>query len=214
MIYSEIRQRVYDILMLPPSEVSRMGYEEKIPRIINECLLRIANSVTPNLREFNISLSANDFSSGNYRLNMPPDFISFALEQDAYLNNDYFVLSRFVGSNGLLLTGKENNRANSVFKYTIFYNAFYPKISGNQIKTVEFIPSKPWYKEVSKSIEEFNLSDNIGNLIPHFVVGQLLAQDDKVRSIAELNEFDIQLATLDVSRNERQREYHSSRGWY
>ena len=216
MTYTEIKQRVQDLVNLPVDEMLAMGYTAKIPRTINECLQRIVNSLATNLRELTIKISSADFVNGKYRLTMPPDFMSFALEQDAYLNGDYFVLTKFIGSDSILLTGDETHKRADSFEYTIFYNAFYPTISsdGKTFTNIQLASTKPYYTKVVETIDKFEVPDNIGTIIPHFVAGQLLASDDVVRSTTELNEFDIQLSSLDTSRNERQREYHSARGWY
>jgi hypothetical protein len=216
MTYTEIKQRIQDLLNLPVDEMLAMGYSAKIPRVVNECLQRIVNTAATNLRELTFTLSSDDFMAGKYRLTMPPDFMSFASEQDAYLNGDYFVLTKFIGSNSILLTGDETHKYSNAFEYTIFYNAFYPVISpdGKTFTHVQLIDSAPYFTTATESIDKFEVPDNVGTIIPHFVAGQLLASDDMVRSTTELNEFDIQLSNLDTSRNERQREYHSSRGWY
>lgn len=230
MTYNEIKQRVYDILGLDFDEADRLGYTNKIPRIMNEATFRIANAVVPYLREYIVKISRKNLPA---RVTMPPDFISFATEQDAYINGKNFVLTNFIGSDGVVLYGNEADSGcykfvDDIVEYHIFYNAYYPKVmdGGKYYLFYEFITPTPtdadsWKDtliptEVSRTSNQlsFEMPTHIGDLIPHYVVSQLLAFDDKVRSIQEMNEFEVLLANLDVSRNERQRNYHSVRGWY
>ena len=234
MTYNEIKQRVYDILCLDFDEADRLGYTNKIPRAVNEATFRIANAVVPYLREYTIKISRKNFPA---RVTMPPDFISFATEQDAYLNGKNFVLTNFIGDNGLILYGNETDdtgryckfrHIDDVVEYRIFYNAYYPKVmdGGKYYLCYEFIDPVPTDADAWKDTlipteadrttgkASFEVPTHIGDLIPHYVVAQLLAFDDKVRSVQEMNEFEVLLANLDVSRHERQRNYHSIRGWY
>ena len=96
MTYSEIKQRVFDLLFIPFEEANRLHYTDKIPRIINEALFRIAHSVLPNLREYVIKLTHSKLPA---RISMPPDFISFADEQNAYLDGMQFCLTQFISDN-------------------------------------------------------------------------------------------------------------------
>lgn len=85
MTYQEVIQRVYDVLQFDKAEATRLGYTGRVPRIINECLFRIANSVVPYLREYTVRLSRASLIGHIARVSLPPDFLSFADEQDAYL---------------------------------------------------------------------------------------------------------------------------------
>ena len=225
MNYDEIKQRVMDITSFDSNEMMRLGYTSKIPRIINECLFRIANGILPNLREYKIKLSTDVLPA---RIVMPPDFLSFANEQDAYLNGKNFVLTNFIGNDSIIVYGNEVPTTDTTLEYTIFYNAYYPKLiaGGSQYECVIFpdelqINSDGWSKKTVSVLGDaltntpaFELPQHISDLIPHYVAGQLLALDDKVRSITELNEFEVMLAQIDNTRNERQRDYQSVRGWY
>lgn len=234
MIYSEIKQRIYDILCMPFEEAERLHYTDKIPRAINEALFRIAHSVLPNLREYVVVLTKDILPA---KLTMPPDFISFADEQNAYLNGKQFVLENFVGENGVILTGNETENLYSYGKfeiankneYHIFYNALYPKLvdSGMCFNKVTFAEMNIPVNNDNYTIEQipaessrlnntsiYEIPDIAAMLIPHYVAGQLLVLDDKVRSIEEMNEFETLLATINTNRNERPRSYHSSKGWY
>ena len=244
MTYSEIKQRVFDILQFSTEEATRMGYTERIPRSVNEALFRIANAVMPYTREYKFRLSATSLVGHRATITMPPDFMSFADEQDAYirtykqtgdtseeLTDDYFIVTKFTSYNKIILNGREVDGSFpecDFIEYSIFYNAYYPRlIEGG--KYYDFIDldgtpaiDKDNWSHVKVPVIEgrtiddvsFELPTNIGDLIPHYVVGQLLTLDDKVRSITEMNEFETMLAQLNVSRNERQREYRSSKGWY
>lgn len=225
MTYNEIKQRVIDILGFDTEEMTRLNYTPKIPRILNECLFRIANSILPNLREYRFVLTPDIMPA---RIIMPPDFLSFANEQDAYLNGKNFVLTNFIGNDSVVLYGNEVPNIDGNLEYTIFYNAYYPKVidGGMNYKCIvladELQPNTDGWKEETvsllgdtlKNIPPFDLPMHISDLIPHYIAGQLLSLDDKVRSITELNEFENMLAQIDTNRNERQREYHSTRGWY
>lgn len=230
MTYSEIKQRVFDLLFMPFEEANRLHYTDKIPRIINEALFRIAHSVLPNLREYVIKLTHSKLPA---RISMPPDFISFADEQNAYLDGMQFCLTQFVGYNEVILTGHETDNlisGDTVHEYHIFYNANYPRLASSGIDfsvvtfaTGEDIPvdadnytivSIPAEASRVTGGEVYNVPDIVAELVPHYVVGQLLVLDDKVRSIEEMNEFENLLATINVHRNERPREYYSSKGWY
>lgn len=218
MTYNDIKQRVYDLLDMPISEAVRAGYSSKLHRVFNEATFRIAHSVLPNLREYIIIINSDKLPA---KITMPPDFISFADEQNAYLNGKNFILTDFVGYNGLLLKGDGSD----VCTYKIYYNALYPEIieGGNKYNIVKFvqtidadgyiIETKP--TETSHNADEsFDWPQIVGQLAPHYIVGQLLMRDDKVRAIEEMNAFETLLASVSVDRNERQREYHSSKGWY
>lgn len=237
MTYSEIKQRVFDLLFIPFEEANRLHYTDKIPRIINEALFRIAHSVLPNLREYVIKLTHSKLPA---RISMPPDFISFADEQNAYLDGMQFCLTQFISDNEIILTGHEIDdlvyrpgrlfKPDKIHEYHIFYNANYPRIASSGIDfsvvtfaTGEDIPvdadnytivSVPAEASRVTGGEVYNIPDIVAELVPHYVVGQLLVLDDKVRSIEEMNEFENLLATINVHRNERPREYHSSKGWY
>lgn len=236
MTYQDIKQRVYDLLFMPVEEANRLHYTDKIPRILNEALFRIAHSVLPNLREYIIKLTHSKLPA---RISMPPDFIAFADEQNAYLDGTQFCLTQFIGTNEVILTGHEIDNLvvsdievtnDTVHEYHIFYNANYPRISGSGTEfsvvtfatgedipvdadnyTIETVPS-----EASRVTggNVYNIPDIVAELVPHYIAGQLLVLDDKVRSIEEMNEFENLLATINVHRNERPREYHSSKGWY
>lgn len=234
MTYEEIKQRTYDILNMPFEEANRLHYTDKIPRIVNEALFRIAHSVLPNLREYVVRLTPDILP---VKLTMPPDFISFADEQNAYLNGKAFILTDFIGTDGIILTGGEvdtqlklGEYLNSPYEYHIFYNALYPRIieGGINYSRVVFaegimIPTNSDNYKVenvpvigSRVTGEgaYDIPDIAGQLVPHYVAGQLLVLDDKVRSIEEMNEFEVLLASINTHRNERPREYHSSKGWY
>lgn len=236
MTYQEIKQRVYDLLFMPFEEADRLHYTDKIPRILNEALFRIAHSVLPNLREYTIKISQNKMPA---RISMPPDFISFADEQNAYLNGKPFCLTNFIGNNEILLFGNEVDDSayksstlneSKVNEYHIFYNALYPKLtnSGIEFQVIEFangddIPvNSDNYSIVTVPAESSQITGNkaydlpsiVSELIPHYIAGQLLVLDDKVRSIEEMNEFETLLAAINTHRNERPREYHSAKGWY
>lgn len=226
MTYNDIKQRVYDILDISVSEAVRVGYSKKIHRIFNEATFRIAHSVLPNLREYKFAISADKLPA---KITMPPDFISFAEDQNAYANGKNFILTDFIDRDGLLLTGNESGtkyRDSEIIRYTVYYNALYPEIvdGGKNYKVFEFVEAidADAYEIVTKPTEVIhnNLDTSmewpqiIGQLVPHYIAAQLLANDDKTRSIVEMNNFETLLATVNVDRNERQREYRSVRGWY
>lgn len=163
---------------------------------------------------------------------MPPDFISFFDDQYGYLDNQDFILTNFVGRNSIILKGNEipGYEVGNIITYTLFYNAHYPKIvdGGKYYNVLAFaegndIPLNvdnyiniliPTEADRTTTTNSFEIPDLIAELIPHYVVSKLLAQDDKVRSAQEMNEFEIMLSRVNVDQNERQREYHSSKGWY
>lgn len=241
MTYEDIKQRVFDILGYDTDECNRLGYTSKIPRILNECLFRIANSIWPYLREYKLKFSADKLPA---RITMPPDFLSFADEQDAYLNGKNFILTNFIGDDGIILNGDETkdfgvsyefnacnlhtdceNKVLRELDYTIFYNAHYPTIIDGGINYQAVLFDEPSLNKenwVVKSIPlkggdgymPFKIPQHIAHAVPHYIAGQLLAADDKTRSVIELNEFENMLAQIDLGRHERQREYRSSRGWY
>lgn len=226
MTYNDIKQRVYDILDISVSEAVRVGYSKKIHRIFNEATFRIAHSVLPNLREYKFAISADKLPA---KITMPPDFISFAEDQNAYANGKNFILTDFIDRDGLLLTGNESGTKygdSEIIRYTVYYNALYPEIvdGGKNYKVFEFVEAidTDAYEIVTKPTEAIhnNLDTSmewpqiIGQLVPHYIAAQLLANDDKTRSIVEMNNFETLLATVNVDRNERQREYRSVRGWY
>lgn len=224
MTYNDIKQRVYDILDMPMPEILRVGYTSKIHRIFNEATFRIAHSVLPNLREYRITISVDKLPA---KLIMPPDFISFADEQNAYVNGKNFVLTEFIDRNAVILSGDEGGVDSSDIRtYTLYYNALYPEIidGGKKYRFVHFIDTidADGYEICTEPTEVMHNDDDtsydwpqiIGQLVPHYIAGQLLANDDKTRSITELNSFETLLATVNVDRNERQRTYRSVRGWY
>lgn len=237
MTYADIRQRVYDIIDMPVDELIRIGYTKKIHRIFNEATFRIAHSILPNLRAYKFSLTYDKMPA---KVTMPPDFISFADEQNAYINGINFILTDFIDNTGLILTGHEANAVGIPYKYinengdevstlrfdyTVYYNALYPEIvdGGQNYKTYELVSkvNSDSYTQMKLPVEDsLNgaapdiWSQIIGQLVPHYIAAQLLASDDKVRSIAEMNAFETLLATVNVERHERQREYRSVRGWY
>lgn len=243
MTYNDIKQRVYDLLWpITEAEARRIGYSDKIHRIFNEATFRVAHAILPNVRVYKIKLSADKLPA---QISMPPDFISFCEEQNAYVNGRNFVLTRFVGYNNVILGGEFSepynheidcycadeelkNKRVKEFEYHIYYNALYPEVvdGGKNFKFLK-IPDDPVlnsdnyeYERIpteqihNNTQESYQLPELIGHIIPHFIVSQLLSLDDKVRSIEELNTFETLLATVNVDRNERQREYHSVRGWY
>ena len=153
------------------------------------------------------------------------------------MNGIQFVLENFVGENGVILTGNETENLYSYGKfeiankneYHIFYNALYPKLvdSGMYFNKVTFAEMNIPVNNDNYTIEQipaessrlnntsiYEIPDIAAMLIPHYVAGQLLVLDDKVRSIEEMNEFETLLATINTNRNERPRSYHSSKGWY
>lgn len=218
MTYESIKQRVIDVLGLPISEVVRLEYATKIPRIFNEATFRIAHSILPNLREYTVKLSVDKLPA---RVEMPPDFISFADEQSAWLNGMPFLLTQFVGSKSVILTGTEviGHTPSGILTYKIFYNAVYPKISDTE-KVFESVVLETEnvnadnYKIEDVITNAVDIPDIIGMAIPHYIAGQLLAIDDKVRSTEELNEFEILISTTSTYRHERTKEYRSVKGWY
>lgn len=218
MTYENIKQRVYDQLCMPPGEVERLGYASKIPRLLNEALFRIAHSILPNLREYVVKINYDKLPA---KVTMPPDFISFADEQAAYLNGEPFTLTKFVGASSIILDGNEtqNIQRYTQFEYHIFYNAEYPRIK-DDAKTftkIELTDDKidaDNYNTVELSIASFDIPDIAGMAIPHYIAGQLLVLDDKVRSTEEMNEFETLISVASTYRHERTREYHSSKGWY
>lgn len=237
MTYSDIKQRVYDILDMPVTEAIRAGHASKIHRSFNEATFRIAHSIMPNLRAYKFSLTADKLPA---KVSMPPDFISFAEEQNAYVNGRNFIVTDFIDKSSLILTSKEapcsgyeyTYTENGVEKrtlrydYTVYYNALYPEIvdGGQNYKIYQFTDAvnDDAYTVVKEPVEvihndkdtSMEWSQIIGHLVPHYIVSQLLANDDKTRSITEMNNFETLLATVNVDRNERQREYRSVRGWY
>lgn len=237
MKYNDIKQRVYDLLDMPVAEVVRMGYASKIHRIFNEAAFTIAHSILPNLREYKFSITADKLPA---KITMPPDFISFADEQNAYVNGKNFVLTDYIDNSGLLLTGKETvangipykyiedgKEINTlIYNYTVYYDALYPEIidggkNYNLILFTDAVNADAYEYAVTPTEIIHNNNDTsldwpqiIGHLVPHYIVSQLLARDDKVRSISEMNQFESLLAKVNVERRERQREYRSVRGWY
>ena len=232
MTYTDIKQRVYDILDMPVTEAIRAGYTKKIYRAFNEATFRIAHSVMSNLREYRISLTADKLPA---KVIMPPDFISFAEEQNAYVNGNNFILTEFTDRSAIILTGKEAGVIGYKYTYTengiekqtlrydyiLYYNALYPEItdSGQNYRVYKFIDAVNAdafieTREPTEADGSLEWSQIIGQLAPHYIVAQLLANDDKTRSIVEMNNFETLLATVNVDRNERQREYRSVHGWY
>ena len=217
MTYEHIKQRVYDQLCMPEQEVNRLGYASKIPRLLNEALFRIAHSILPNLREYVVKLNYDKLPA---KVTMPPDFISFADEQAAYLNGQPFTLTKFVGVSGIILDGNETQtNISGILEYHIFYNAEYPRIldkATSYIK-VDLTSDKvdaDNYNTVELPVNSFDIPDIAAMAIPHYIAGQLLVLDDKVRSIEEMNEFETLISVTSTYRHERTREYHSSKGWY
>lgn len=217
MTYENIKQRVYDQLKLPETEINRLGYAAQIPRLLNAALFRIANSILPNLREYIININADKLPA---RVTMPTDFIAFADEQAAYLNGQPFTLTKFIGESGVILDGHETSKTlTGLLEYRIFYNADYPRLDDAALMwtVTELSQNKidaDNYSVVKIPVNEYDIPDVAAMAIPHYIAGQLLSLDDKVRSIAELNEFEILLSTVSTYRHERTREFRSSRGWY
>jgi hypothetical protein len=171
----------------------------------------------PDIKVYKVKISKNKLPA---KVSLPPDFISFCEDQDASANGKFFVLDKFVGYRDIILTGNECTDTKDYIEYHIYYNAMYPSIvDGGQNFNILSISEEPplnednW-KYVKVLASEYEIPDIVGNLVPHYIVSQLLSQDDKVRSIEELNTFETLLATVNVDRNVRQRKYHSSRGWY
>ena len=237
MTYENIKQRVYDQLCMPPGEVERLGYASKIPRLLNEALFRIAHSILPNLREYVVKFTPNVLP---VRVTMPPDFISFADEQAAYLNGEPFTLTKFVGASSIILDGNEIQTMShlshfetcercmpdelrvpksNILEYHIFYNAEYPRIK-DDAKTftkIELTDDKidaDNHSDIVLAVNDYDIPDIAAMAIPHYIVGQLLVLDDKVRSTEEMNEFETLISVASTYRHERTREYHSSKGWY
>lgn len=217
MKYEAIKQRVYDQLKLPETEVKRLGYAVQIPRLLNAALFRIANAIFPNLREYVIKITADKLPA---RVSMPPDFLAFADEQTAYLNGQPFTLTKFVGLSDIILTGTEvPNIHVDTFEYHIFYNADYPRITDSALKWQTIALSEnnvnsDNFRLTEIDVNNYDVPDVAAMAIPHYIAGHLLSLDDKVRSIEELTEFENLLAIVSTYRHERTREYHSSRGWY
>lgn len=218
MTYSDIKQRVYDILDMPVAEAVRAGYSQKIHRIFNEATFRIAHSIMPNLRAYKFVLTKDKLPA---KVSMPPDFISFADDQNGYVNGKNFVITDFIDKDSIIVTGKETEAIANEYEYTVYYNALYPELidGGQNYRIYDFINAvnADAYIETKQPAEGDNAlhwSQIIGQLVPHYIVSQLLSNDDKTRSITEMNNFETLLATVNVDRNERQREYHSVRGWY
>jgi len=225
MKYNELKQRVLDILCLDTEEANRLNYIDKIPRTLNGALFRVAHSIGINVREYVLKLTIDKFP---VKVIMPKDFISFAIDQHTYLNGYDFVLTNFIGPNGIILYGTEipelvdpeNIDPEYVYEYRIFYNALFPRLS-QEGKTYTYysLLDNPEVNADSCNTEvldisNFEISDNISEALPHYIVADLLSLDDKVRSTTEMNEFETLLATITVDRQERQRDYHSSKGWY
>lgn len=218
MKYNDIKQRVYDILDLPQQEIVRLQYSTKIPRIFNEGLVRLAHSILPNVREYTIRVSVDKLPA---RVSMPPDFISFADEQDAYLDGIPFTLTQFIGGSSITVNGTEvpGYRPTEIAEYHIFYNALYPVITDDEksVEQIVFTSAVDADAYLSDQKIESNSADwpvIIGTALPHYIAGQLLSRDDKVRSTECLNEFEILISTFDTNRHERTKEYRSSKGWY
>lgn len=233
MTYEQIKQRVYDQLKLPETEVKRLGYAAQIPRLLNAALFRIANSILPNLREYVIKIHRDKLPA---RITMPPDFIAFADEQAAYLNGQPFTLTKFIGTADIIIDGNEINTQKvkkcdcncheegthehcDILEYHIFYNADYPRIRDSaltwtivKLSTTNIDTDNYTVEEIS--VGEYTIPDVAAMAVPHYIAGHLLSLDDKVRSVEELNEFEILLSTVSTARHERTREFHSSRGWY
>jgi UDP-3-O-acyl-N-acetylglucosamine deacetylase len=171
----------------------------------------------PDIKVYKVKICRNKLPA---KVTLPPDFISFCDDYDATANGQAFVLNK-AGYRDVILDGTEYHGFKSDIEYHIYYNAAYPEVinGGSYFRTVRIsddpvLNSDNWRYENIPTNAEYELPDIIGNLIPHYIVGRLLSQDDKVRSIEELNTFETLLATVNVDRNVRQREYHSSRGWY
>lgn len=220
MTYEQIKQRVYDQLKLPEGEVKRLGYAAQIPRLLNAALFRVANSILPNLREYVLRIHPDKLPA---RVSMPPDFIAFADEQMAYLNNQPFTLTKFIGYSDIILDGNEvysnTGQNNTVLEYRLFYNANYPELDDKAllwtiVKLDAGQPDSDGYIVSKVPTAEYDVPDVAAMAIPHYIAGHLLSLDDKVRSIEELNEFENTLAIVSTYRHERSRDYHSSRGWY
>lgn len=216
MTYDQIKQRVMDILGMPVEELRRLEYATRIPRIFNEATFRIAHSILPNLREYRVNLHANKLPA---RVEMPPDFISFADEQSCWLNGVPFNLTQFIGTKGIVLSGNETETASDMLEYTVFYNATYPKIRDDEktfdqvVLTTDAIDADNYFM-AAVDVRDIDIPDIIAMAIPHYIAGQLLVVDDKVRSTEELNEFEILISTTSTYRHERTKEYHSVKGWY
>lgn len=218
MTYSQIKQRTYDILDMPIEEITRLKYATKIPRLYNEAAFRIAQSILPNLREYTVKLSLDKLPA---RVGMPPDFISFADEQDAYLDGYPFTLNQFIGTDQIILSGKEISgyKPDGVAEYQIFYNALYPSINDAEteftiIKLGSAHVNADNYESDTRLVKDYDIPAKIGVAIPYYIAGQLLSRDDKVRSIECLNEFETLISVISTYRHERTKEYHSSKGWY
>ena len=217
MTYAQIKQRTYDILDMPVEEITRLKYAAKIPRIYNEAAFRIAQSILPNLREYTVKISLSKLPA---RVSMPPDFISFADEQDAYLDGYPFTLNQFIGDNEVILSGKEipDYKPQDVVEYQIFYNAVYPNINDSEteftIVTLTNGIDVDNFRVDTRPVKDYDIPAKIGVAIPYYIAGQLLARDDKVRSIECLNEFETLISVISTYRHERTKEYRSSKGWY
>jgi hypothetical protein len=183
---------------------------------LNAALFRIANSILPNLREYVVKLSRANLPA---RVSLPPDFISFADEQAAYLNGQPFTLTKFIGDRDVILTGNETlDTSAEICEYHLFYNADYPRLSDTALTwtVVNFVTNinTDSFVVETVSVNAYHVPDVAAMAVPHYIAGHLLSLDDKVRSIEELSEFEILLSVMSTSRHERTREFHSSRGWY
>lgn len=228
MTYEYLTQRVYDILDMPVQEAKRLGYSEKIYREVNEALFTIAHTISPFIREYKIRIEKNLLPA---KVTMPTDFISFFDDQNCYLDGKNFILVDFIGRDGVILSGKEVTSycPKDILTYSFYYNALYPKLvdGGQYYELIDINLVEPVLNDKNYSLTKvpvqtnqitdethFDIPDLIANCVPHFVVAQLLAQDDKIRAATEMNSFEILMARINVEQNERQREYRSSKGWY
>lgn len=196
--YSELVDRILTKLNLTPSEAEYDGILRKIPGMVNEALGDIANHGKPFYQTYIVdyippSIVVEPYTGGiilvrDRIFTFPPDFISLtnelaqvvaltvrdgvAYENDIFERIDGRVFRR-LNSRQILLPQTQNP-----CRYLFFATSHYPAVKGDN------------------SNQEIDIERSVIELVPNYVVSELLRNDDITMSTVYRNLYESGIASL------------------
>ena len=202
MTYSELVNTVCAKLGLTAEEAKYDGILNKIPLLANECLSDIANRAKPFYKTLIIDIipSSSVIAAGNL---MPNEIIS----------NTHFIT---FPSDFLSLTNEFIQRVPiDASTDTIHETDIYKRIDGNQFRRMssrqllfpnEFnyrylVPTVCRYPKITgtEGEAEIDIEESVMNIIPNYVVSELLHNDDLTSSLQWRNFYEVSIVALNDS---------------
>ena len=199
MTYQELQETILAKLNLTAEEAKYDNILTKIPNLCNEALGDIANRGKPLYKTLIVDLTTdtvtgallpNEIVSASRFITFPSDFIS--------LTNEYVRRIPITVVGGVIVESDISN-------YLTVEGRYFRRMSSRQLLFPNdfgyryLVPTVCRYPKITLMMENIDIEESVVELLPNYVIAELLRSDDLTTSMVYRNLYETSLSALNDS---------------